>query len=368
MNEDISNEEIQRGIAGAIDADELLKLFEECGININELENSSTEKEEIKNIYEAGIPEQDSNKSNYNAFELFHSNIEIFPKLLDPFLQTVGLASLVGTSDCGKSTFLRQLSLSIVLDLKDFLGFNLNSKNKKVLYVSTEDDPLSVGFSLKKQISHLQNKYKLTNLEGLKNLNVLFDSSNLLIKLTEELEKSKFDLIIIDAFTDVFTGEINANTQVRKFLSAFDKLAKKHQCLILFLHHIGKGKSMNAPSKDSIIGSQGFEAKMRVVLELKPDFKNNNVDLWVLKSNFLDSKFKNQSHTLKLNSDLIFENLGLKKVKIFEKKIENNKLTDKVIQLHKQGLSLRKIEEQLKNTEFKVSKSVAGQIIKKSKK
>ncbi|HEY9170301.1 MAG TPA: hypothetical protein VIN72_12485 [Lutibacter sp.] len=55
-----------------------------------------------------------SDKSVYNALELYKLKILSVPKLLNPFLQQVGLASLVGTSDSGKSTFLRQLAICIV--------------------------------------------------------------------------------------------------------------------------------------------------------------------------------------------------------------------------------------------------------------
>ena len=48
---------------------------------------------------------------------------------------------------------------------------------------------------------------------------------------------------------------------------------------------------------------------MRVVLEIRPR-KNDELikDLWVLKSNFLSSKFKSQSYVLKQTvEDFIFE-------------------------------------------------------------
>jgi RecA-family ATPase len=81
-------------------------------------------------------------------------------------------------------------------------------------------------------------------------------------------------------------------------------LAKKHKCLILFLHHTGKRTTQHAPNKDSIIGSQGFEAKMRV-LELRPNFSNDfQKDLWGLKSNFLKSKHKRSSYTLEFSNKI----------------------------------------------------------------
>ena len=303
-------------------------------------------------------------KTTYNALELYKNRVVEIPKLLDPFLQTVGLASLVGTSDGGKSTFLRQLGISIVLELEDFLSFKLESKHNKVIYVSTEDDPISISYAIKKQIEYLKKKNLVTDESKLANLQFIFDSNNLLNKLKALLTKDSVDLIIIDAFTDVFTKEINANTQVRNFLNDFDRLAKKHSCLILFLHHIGKRTTKFEPSKDSIIGSQGFEAKMRVVLELRPrNNEANEIDLWVLKSNFLEAQHKKNSYVLNFNKDLVFEDFEIRGNKKTSAKLNDTELIKKVLEHHKKGMSYREIEKALKNTEYEVSKSSIGKII-----
>ncbi|MDP3314374.1 AAA family ATPase [Lutibacter sp.] len=329
----------------------------------------STKKTESNNDFKKKKVDKIINidKTTFNAYELYNFSVGEIPKLLNPFLQTVGLASLVGTSDSGKSTFLRQLSIAITLNLKEFSGFKLNCKHNRVIYVSTEDDSSSVSYSIRKQIEYLKKAHSIENLEGLKNLEFIFDSDELYTNLSKKLDKSPVDLIIIDAFADVFSKEINANTQVRNFLNSYDKLAKKHQCLILFLHHIGKRTNQKAPSKDSIIGSQGFEAKMRVVLEIRPNYSNDKQkDLWVLKSNFLDSKYKKQSYILDFNKDFIFNNTGRRGSKAINAKSNNTELVEKVISLNKEGVSYRKIEAELKNTEFQVSKSVIAEIIKKN--
>ena len=54
--------------------------------------------------------QKESTQNMYSAFDLYNLSITEVPKLLDPFFQKVGVAGLVGTSDSGKSTFLRQLS------------------------------------------------------------------------------------------------------------------------------------------------------------------------------------------------------------------------------------------------------------------
>jgi len=346
----------------AIGEEELMALLksieEESSIKVeNDVKENSTERLTI------------NDKNIFNALELYNFETTNVPKLLDPFLQTIGLASLVGTSDSGKSTFLRQLSLSIVLNLNTFIGFSLKSKHNKVIYVSTEDDATSISYALRLQINHLKKEHNLDNLKGLQNLNFLLDTDNLLANLTKRLEENPVDIIIVDAFTDVFTKEINANTQVRAFLNEYDKLAKKHKCLILFLHHTGKRTANIAPTKDSIIGSQGFEAKMRVVLELRPNFSNNSQrDLWVLKANFLDSKYKKNSYSLEFNKNLTFHNTGFRGGKQVNAKSNNTDLTKKIMELHKQGLSYRKIEAKLEPTEFKISKTAIAEIINKNKK
>jgi hypothetical protein len=290
------------------------------------------------------------------------------PTLLNPFLQKVGLASLVGTSDSGKSTFLRQLSLSIALDLKTFLGFAIEATYNKVIYVSTEDDSNAVSYSLKKQIEFLKKENNNINLELLSNLEFVFNTEDLLNKLKNKLIEHPVDLIIVDAFADVFTNELNANTQVRNFLNEYDRLAKEHQCLILFLHHIGKNTLKFAPSKDSIIGSQAFEAKMRVVLELRPNrYNNTQKDLWILKGNFLDSNVKAKSFVIEINDDLIFKSTGSRSINALNSKTTNPILKEKILKLKGEGLSLRQIENELKNTELQISKSSIAEVLKSKK-
>ena len=306
-------------------------------------------------------------KESYNALELFNLNIKEIPKLVEPFFQKVGLASLVGTSDTGKSTFLRQLALSIVLQKDTFLNFKLNFTHGKVIYVSTEDGVHSVGNSIKKQITSIKDGQD--DLKLLENLKFIFDTDKLFLKLNQLIPKEPVDLIIIDAFTDIFNKELNSNTQVRSFLNHYDNFAKKNNCLIIFLHHTGKRTQHNSPSKDSIIGSQGFEAKMRAVIELKPN-KNNahQKDLWILKSNFLESSFKKNSYQLNFSSDMVFSNSGKRGTTSLKSKSNNIELLNKVLELHKEGNSVRKIEELLKGTKFEISKTGAGKLIKDHKK
>ncbi len=211
----------------------------------------------------------------FSGLNLFKFNDEELPKLIDPIFPKVGLVSLVGSSDTGKSTILRQLALSVALGLDNFLGYKIDTKTRNVIYIRTEDDSTSTSISLKRQIKGLKTFNEFPD-ESLNHLKFIFDfnftsndDDNLFKKLENDLSTHGADLIIIDAFTDIFSGDINSSTKVREFLNTFSTLSKKHNTLILFLHHTGKRTDKFTASKDNVLGSQAFEAKMRVLLELK---------------------------------------------------------------------------------------------------
>ncbi|AZJ36450.1 hypothetical protein D6T69_13330 [Tenacibaculum singaporense] len=360
MSEKNKHNEIEQSFPEGIEVTELMKILNENGdIDNQKLEKLKKSKKQKAN---ASLTTS-SDKTNYSALELYNFKTTKIPRLLDPFLQLVGLASLVGTSDSGKSTFLRQLSISIVLENETFLGYELKPKHKKVIFVSTEDDSNSISYSIRKQIDGIIAKNDNVNIENLNNLDFIFDTTELLSVLESKLKHNPVDLIVIDAFTDVFTKEINANTQVRTFLNQYDKLAKKYGCLIIFLHHTGKRTQKNEPSKDNIIGSQAFEAKMRSVLELRP--KGKHTALWVLKSNFLESKYKKTGQLLELdNNTLLFENSNIVAKKLSGTKSNNPEIIKRVLELKEKDVPLRKIAEQLTNEGLSISKSTVETICK----
>lgn len=299
-----------------------------------------------------------------NAFDLYKLEQVDTPKLLDPFLQKVGLASIVGSSDTGKSSFLRQLALSIALGKDEFIGYKLNPETQNVIYVSTEDDKFSTNASLKMQLTELAEG---SNIEDLKHLDFIFNTENLKESLEHILSEKEVDLIIIDAFTDVFNDEINSNTKVRNFLSDYHNIAIKHNCLVVFLHHNGKRTELGTPSKNNIIGSQAFEAKMRSVLEIRQNKSDDDRLMTLLKCNFLPTSYKQKSHVLSFNENLVFKNTN-KEVKVGANKVlkkDNPIIIEEVLRLSKEeNLSSRKIEHKLKGTDLQVSKSVISDMIK----
>jgi RecA-family ATPase len=235
-----------------------------------------------------------------SAYQLLNSKVEEIPCLWEPFFRQSGLGALVGSSDTGKSVFCRQLAMAIATRQESFLGHPLNLRTANVLYVSTEDDASAISQLLQR---HLKDTEKVNEL--LKNFHFLFNFEKLPERLDTFLTENKVDLVILDSYGDLFDGkDSNSISQVREFLNKFSKIANKHNCFFLFVHHVGKRTEDKEPSKQNVLGSQGFEAKMRIVLELR---KGDNLTkyLSVIKGNYLGIEYKTSSYELEFNEQTL---------------------------------------------------------------
>lgn len=229
--------------------------------------------------------------------DLLNANIDSIPVLVAPFLHRVGLACLAGSSDTGKSSLLRQLAINIVTGRPDFLGFPILATHKSVIFVSTEDDPKAVSYLLKKQTQGFQ-------AEQLKNLRFLFDIDNLLAELDARLTAQPADLVVIDCFADAYAGDLKDTQKIRTYLHPFQMLAEEHQCLFMFLHHTGKRTEGSEPNKNNLLSGQGFEAKMRLVIELRADpIIAEKRHLCIVKGNYLPASYKRESFVLNFIAD-----------------------------------------------------------------
>lgn len=288
----------------------------------------------------------------YNAKELIDRKIEKIPCLVDPIFPKVGVCAIGGASDTGKSSFLRQLAIEITIGNEYFLGFKLDSEHKKAIYVSTEDDDRAVSFLLTQY--NREKKIESNCYEGLK---FIFQTNKLRETLESILTESPVDLIVIDAFTDLYGNSMNDSNQVRTFLNKYSQLAQKHKCLIIFLHHTGKRTEQFAPSKHNLLGSQGFEAKMRLVIELRTD--NHDLSkrhLCIVKGNYLPSEYKSQSFVLLFDENLNFK-MTNERVP-FERLVSSNKsdVRKKVIELKAKGKTQVEIAKTLNVSQTTVSR------------
>ncbi len=122
---------------------------------------------------------------------------------------------------------------------------------------------------------------------------------------------------------------------------------------------------------------QGFEAKMRLVIELRKDMGNpKQRHLCIVKGNYLQSEYKEQSFVLDFDN-MIFSNTGRHTPydKLTSTKKTNTVNDDGystanslISELHKQKYSIREISEKLKKDHnIKISKSTVASRMKKKK-
>ena len=288
-----------------------------------------------------------------SASELLNRKLEILPKLIDPIFPKVGLVCLAGSSDTGKSALLRMLCLHVVTGEERFLGFPVTPQHHKAIYLSTEDDSQAVSYLL--NIQNKSKNYKSEQIEGLK---YIFEGENTLQNLESLLAETPVDLVVIDCLTDLFGGKgsLNESTQVRAFLNPYKELADRHQCLIIFLHHTGKRTSDFEPSKANLLGSQGIESKMRLVVELRVDPVDPTLrHFCIVKGNYLPQGYKSESFELRFDDQMCFHNTGNRKPfeelqkRSFERSsIEHREhLIEQVKELSSTGKSQRDIAKEL---------------------
>jgi hypothetical protein len=265
--------------------------------NFEDLNDAETVRDHFEDFKSENVE-----RTIYTASEMYLMDNKTIPCLIEPIIPKIGIFTLVGSSDTGKSMLLRQLALSIA-NGTDFLGFKVNSNTGKVIFVATEDDHVSTSYLLRKQSN---------SIEGLENILFNFETENIPEFLENELSKNQTDLVIIDAWSDVFGQNLNDSALIRQTLNIYKSISHKYNCAIGFLHHVGKRTQKLAPSKDNILSGQGFEAKMRLVLDLRVD--NENPDyrhLSIVKGNYLGSEFKTSSYKLLFDKDtFLFSNTG----------------------------------------------------------
>ncbi|WP_299819462.1 AAA family ATPase [uncultured Pontibacter sp.] len=292
-----------------------------------------------------------SGARQYREFEvtgeqLLLEDVQEMEYLVYPLLPKTGVAAVAGASDTGKSMFLRDLAIKLVAGEDTFLDFPLSPSHKSCVYVSSEDGKEATAFLLQRQASCYDH-------EALRNLRFIFDFEELLPMLDAALDNRPADLVVVDCFSDVYSGDLKDTQKMRAFLNPYQKLAEKHKCLVLFLHHTSKRTEQNEPSKNNLLSGQGFEAKMRLVIEFRADSNDpNRRHLCIVKGNYLSSNFKNESFVLNFDQqNFTFSNSGERTpFELLVKHPDSDKAREKyeqARQLKEQGLAYDEIASQI---------------------
>jgi len=202
------------------------------------------------------------------------------------FIMSGTLNGIASSSDTGKSTLLRNLTKAIVTRDTHFLGWELDSRKARVIYVSTED-----GMS--------QQKLGFNNILSFNDINedsiqFIFDSANIIKNILRLLQDNVYSLIIIDTWGDLVGGDYDS-MKARKVLQELGDICTRYTLTVLLVHHTNKA-SDNIPHKNSIKGTGDFEQKLRCIMMLSTH--QGGVWLSVVKGNDLTREEKELSYKL----------------------------------------------------------------------
>ena len=275
--------------------------------------------------------------------------------LLEGVFEKTGLACIAGATDTGKSMILRDLAIAISQEDDYFIGFKLNAVHYKALFVSTEDSKSKTSELLKIQTEGLID-------DSLGRIRFIFNPDNSVDEVKKALELEPVDVIIVDCFSDVYDGDAINSNETRSYLKKWQKITEQYGCLVLFLHHLVKRGESGAPSKHNLHGGQGFQAKMRTVVELRTDMHDlNKRHLCIVKGNYLKPEQKDRSFVLYFDPEnLRFTSKGEREEydNLYEKPIdyERIKIYKKATELKKAGLMGKDIATQIGTSESTISR------------
>lgn len=326
---------------------------------VNKKKEACTENISMSVVDEDILEENLPRTVNYDL--LMKVKIDEHQFLLDGYLRKKGIAFLVGTNDCGKSYFALDFARSICSNEKTFLGIPIYPKHNSVLFVSTEDSAED-----HKTRFQMMNPAKL---ENIKNLRFTYDIENLITYIDTELSSNPADAVILDTFGDLFLRNLNSSIDVRQFLMQFKELAKKHHCLFLFIHHIGKRREdSETPNKNDILGSEGIISASRSLLNLRKN-KDGKRCLTMTKGNYSPDTEKNKGLLLDFDPFNGFQADGtiidFNQTQNKQSKTGDSSIVAEVKVLYNQNKTCRAISEELKLKGYNVSKSSVNEIIKK---
>jgi len=252
--------------------------------------------------------ELDIDRCVYTAVELLEMGDVEQKYLLAPIFPQKGTAVLAGRPDTGKSQFARQMCIEVAIGSSKFIDFDLTLVHKRSIYVTTEDGLDATKFLISKQHKGLEKKAN-------ENLRFIFadtlEQEEIINELNKQLVLAPADLVVVDSYGDIFKGnDSNNNMMMRNTVKTFDAIAKKHKCLILFVHHINKGSYKSSPRQENIQGGSGLMQKVRLGIQLT-DGDNGTRYFSVVKGNYCPKEYKQNSLILEFSEEsFLFNNTG----------------------------------------------------------
>ena len=220
-------------------------------------------------------------KTRYTLEELLNLDMSLLEDLLQDLIPVGAISMIAGRGGVGKSMIYLQLSLIITHDGKEIIGKKITAKYNSVLIIATEDNEKTLSIRSNKQLKKIAP-------EGPNSKNLIFHTTgeDLFNTLRTELKLRKFDLVVLDALSDILREDLNSPIATRNFCNELEKLIREFNTTFLLIHH--ENKSQNKNGRDRILGSTAIVDRCRSVLILSKDSKSGIRTLTIEKANNID--------------------------------------------------------------------------------
>lgn len=181
--------------------------------------------------------------------------------LIDDVIEQESLVSVFGAPKSGKSFVAIAMAASIAAG-NDFFGHKVKKKSS-VLYVAGE------GLrGIRSRCSILDDRESLADAPFyISNRTVRINDDADFTALIAEIEMivashGELNLLVLDTFQRVFSGNENSSEDVGAFISKLDKLIADYKCCVLMVHHTGHGNADRARGSSVIPASLDNEFKV----------------------------------------------------------------------------------------------------------
>lgn len=258
-------------------------------------------------------------QNTFTLAELWKHKDDVQRFIIPELIPDASVSVLIGEDGIGKTQIMTQLCLSIALKFKTFMTLPLQARHYRCGVVATEDSRQKFTQAIFKQAMHIKPDLKPEDVDIRFTEGSNFDTlDDLLAEITKLLKQAPFDLIVIDALSDLFTmidGEINSNTHARKIINKLQNICNTYDTAIILIHHAAKSKIFEIKksgsifiTKDSSQGAGAITQKPRTVLALSNHKESTSEDgkyydnyLHVVKANLMGKEYMTNALKLQFN-------------------------------------------------------------------
>ena len=176
-------------------------------------------------------------------------------EIIETIMPENAITILGGTTGANKSYLAMQMAMSIANGEDEFLGFRINRKNLKVLYVDTE-----VGEQrLVRRYRQLASQFNWKASD-----NIIWiakdDKSNVYNDIESAIKRFKPDIVIIDCLYNTCDNEdISKNANISKVTDRITELRTNYDITVFCIHHMNKYGHQDGLIIDRIAGGSALQ-------------------------------------------------------------------------------------------------------------